>query len=223
METLNQILYLIYMFIASLCVSIFRLFEAVIYILGSLAILVSPFILLIIVLILSATAIAFGFIAKKTYMKTRNAYLSGNYDDVISNGKKITKWYHVVSKIIPISDARRTIDDLNGMLAISFLSKNDYENFSKHINAVKHNNEFKTSWLCIYYLLQDDIESANNHYTAFPVTNENKMMYDYLNALFLYKQGEIEKAKEIIDEVYPNLRVKFAKDIVNNLFSDSTT
>ncbi len=215
METLNQILYVIYVFIVCLFISIRDLLRAFITIFGSLAIIALPFVLLILIFIF----FIFSLVARGLYMKAYNAYLSGNYDVVISKGKKITKWYYIISKTSPFPNVRRIIDDLNGMLAVSFLAKEDSEKFLKHINAIKHRKAFKSSWLCMYYLLQNDLKTAEGYYESLKGTNETENMVNYLNAIFLFKQEKIEEARKIMNEVYPKLNVQFAKVIADNIFS----
>ncbi len=215
METLNQILYVIYVFIVCLFISIRDLLRAFITIFGSLAIIALPFVLLILIFIFFIVSL----VARGLYMKAYNAYLSGNYDVVISKGKKITKWYYIISKTSPFPSVRRIIDDLNGMLAVSFLAKVDNEKFLKHINAVKHRKAFKSSWLCMYYLLQNDLKTAEGYYESLKETNETENMVNYLNAIFLFKQGKIEESRKIMNEIYPKLNIQFAKVIADNIFS----
>ncbi len=215
METLNQILDFLYTLIVSLFISIRDLLNAYITIFGSLFILALPFVLLFLILAFWVV----NLVARGLYMKAYNAYLSGNYDVVISKGKKITTWYFIISKTSPFPSARRIIDDLNGMLAVSFLAKEDNENFLKHINAIKHKNTFKSFWLCIYYLLQNDVQTAEGYYESLKKTNEAENMVNYLNAIFLLKRGEIEEARTIMNEVYPKLNVPFSKAVVDNMFS----
>ena len=215
METLNQILYVIYVFIVCLFISIRDLLRAFITIFGSLAIIALPFVLLILIFIFFIVSL----VARGLYMKAYNAYLSGNYDVVISKGKKITTWYFIISKTSPFPRVRRIIDDLNGMLAVSFLAKEDNENFLKHINAIKHKNTFKSFWLCIYYLLQNDVQTAEGYYESLKKTNEAENMANFLNAIFLFKRGEIEEARTVMNEVYPKLNVPFARTVADNMLS----
>lgn len=215
METLNQILDFLYTLIVSLFISIRDLLNAYVTIFGSLFILALPFVLLFLILVF----LVVNLVARGLYMKAYNAYLSGNYDVVISKGKKITTWYFIISKTSPFPSVRRIIDDLNGMLAISFLAKEDNEHFLKYINAIKHKNTFKSFWLCIYYLLQNDVQTAEGYYESLKKTNEAENMVNYLNAIFLLKRGEIEEARTVMNEVYPKLNVPFARAVADNMFS----
>lgn len=211
----NQILEALYILVVCLYISIRDLLNAFITIFGSLLILALPFILLF----LSFTLLIVNLIARGLYMKAYNAYLSGNYDVVISKGKKITTWYYIISNISLFPSVRRIIDDLNGMLAVSFLAKENNENFLKHINAIKRKKAFKSSWLCMYYLLRNDVQTAAGYYESLKETNEAENMVNYLNAIFLFKCGEVEEARTVMNEVYPKLIVPFAKAVADNMFS----
>ena len=219
METSNQILDFLYILVVCLYISIRDLLGAFITIFGSLLILALPFILLFLILAFVITFFIVNLVARGLYMKAYNAYLSGNYDVVISKGKKITTWYYIISKTSPFPSVRRIIDDLNGMLAVSFLAKEDNEKFLKHINAIKRKKAFKSSWLCMYYLLHNDVQTAEGYYESLKETNEAETTVNYLNAIFLFKQGEIEQARKTMNEVYPKLNVPFAKAVADNMFS----
>ena len=166
--------------------------------------------------VLLIAGVVMNLIARSLYMKVYAAYLEGDYPTVIAKGKKIFKWYRFLAKICPLPKMRRINDGLRAALAVSFFATGDTEMFLKHIKAIKHTSFYRHSWLGVYYLLQDDTEAAKEQYQALQQCgNESAEMLDYLNALMLYKEGDIVNAKCIMTNVYPRLKVPFAKEIAD--------
>ena len=211
METIKQILFAIYVVLGAIFNSIIGLLKAFIYIFGALALIILPPLAIISIILV----VVLIFIVRHSYMKAYNACLTGNYNVAISTGTKIIKFYYVVSKILFFPSVKRIVDDLNGMLAISFLAKKDNDKFLNHINAIKHRPELKNAWLCVYYLLQNDITNAEDCYKNLKELQQDNEIVDYINAIFLYKQGKVAEANDIMSAVYPKLKFQLAKDIAD--------
>ena len=114
-----------------------------------------------------------------------------------------------------LTKMRRINDGLRAALAVSFMATGNTKKFLKHVKAVKYMSDHRNCWLGIYHLLQDDMEAAKEHYHALQGGGDASEVMDFLNALMLFKEGDIVNAKRIMTYVYPRLKVPFAKEIAD--------
>lgn len=179
------------------------------------------FVLISLVSFLLIVFIAFAIaniIAKSSYLKLRQKCLYGDYDFVISKGPKLVTWYSFVSKMLPLSNARKIIDALNIFLAISFLSKDNSEKFLYYINRVNKNVDHKEFWISIYYLLQKNVKLAEDHYKNLCESKTpQEDMICFLDAMFLYETGNPEQAREKMNMVHSKLNYKFTQEIAHKI------
>lgn len=204
---------IILVIIASIFNGFLNLLPLFLFILSMLFMLVLIFLLIAIV-----TFAVANIIAKSSYLKLRQKCLFGDYDFVISKGPKLITWYSFVSKMLPLSNARKIIDALNIFLAISFLSKDNSEKFLYYINRVNKTVDHKEFWISIYYLLQKNVKLAEDHYKNLCESKTpQEDMICFLDAMFLYETGNPEQAREKMNMVHSKLNYKFTQEIAHKI------
>lgn len=204
---------IILVIIASIFNGFLNLLPLFLFILSMLFMLVLIFLLIAIV-----TFAVANIIAKSSYLKLRQKCLFGDYDFVISKGPKLITWYSFVLKMLPLSNTKKIIDNLNIFLAISFLSRDNSEKFFYYINRVNKKVDHKEFWISIYYLLQQNVKLAEVHYKNLCESKTpQEDMICFIDAMFLYETGNPEQAREKINMVHTKLNYKFTQEIAQKI------
>lgn len=172
--------------------------------LGNTTIHFEPLIIVIVVAMVVYLIIALSVIYRGK--KVNNAFQSGDYDEVLINGEKLLKTYQGYAKRYKHRNTLSWIESLHFMLAVSYFSVENYEQFLYHINAMSQNCDIKEFWLSLYYLRQGDFDSFNSHYANIKVSGETLLNRTYLESIKLYMQGEYDLAKTNIIGVYKGLK-----------------
>lgn len=173
-----------------------------------------------IIVIIVATFIVYSIAAlflRYRGKKVIKAFVSGNYDVVLIDGKKLLKTYQGYAKRYKHRNTLSWIEYLNFALAVAHFSMKNDEQFLKHINDFTQNYDIKEFWLALYYLQKEDFENAEEHYAKISITEEPSTNITYLDSIKLYKQGEYDSAKAKMTEIYGNLKHVVLKQIADEV------
>lgn len=149
--------------------------------------------------------------------KVNESFQSGNYDSVLINGEKLLKTYQGYAKTYKHKNTLSWIESLHFMLAISYFSVKNYEQFLYHINSLNQNLDIKAFWLSLYYLRQNDLDSFQSHYANIKVSDETVINRTYLESIKLYMQDKYDLAKTQIIGIYADLKHPILKQIADEV------
>ncbi len=149
--------------------------------------------------------------------KVNESFQSGNYDSVLINGEKLLKTYQGYAKRYKHKNTLSWIESLHFMLAVSYFSVKNYEQFLYHINSLNQNLDIKEFWLSLYYLRQNDLDSFQSHYANIKVSDETVINRTYLESIKLYMQDKYDLAKTQIIGIYADLKHPILKQIADEV------
>ena len=149
--------------------------------------------------------------------KVNESFQSGNYDSVLINGEKLLKTYQGYAKRYKHKNTLSWIESLHFMLAVSYFSVKNYEQFLYHINSLNQNLDIKAFWLSLYYLRQNDLDSFQSHYANIKVSDETVINRTYLESIKLYMQDKYDLAKTQIIGIYADLKHPILKQIADEV------
>lgn len=149
--------------------------------------------------------------------KVNESFQSGNYDSVLINGEKLLKTYQGYAKRYKHKNTLSWIESLHFVLAVSYFSVKNYEQFLYHINSLNQNLDIKEFWLSLYYLRQNDLDSFQSHYANIKVSDETVINRTYLESIKLYMQDKYDLAKTQIIGIYADLKHPILKQIADEV------
>lgn len=149
--------------------------------------------------------------------KVVKSFQNGCYGEVIVVGKKLLKLYQKSAKIHKHRNTEAGMEYLNFVMAVSYFSVKDYEQFLYHIHALTQKDDIKEFWLSLYYLRQNDFDSAQSHYANIEENDETQLNRTYLESMKHYAQGEYDLAKTKMMEIYTDLTFPVLKQIADEV------
>lgn len=149
--------------------------------------------------------------------KVNESFQSGNYDSVLIDGEKLLKTYQGYAKRYKHKNTLLWIEYLHFVLAVSYFSVKNYEQFLYHINSFNQNLDIKEFWLSLYYLRQNDLDSFQSHYANIKVSDETVINRTYLESIKLYMQDKYDLAKTQIIGIYADLKHPILKQIADEV------
>ena len=145
---------------------------------------------------------------RKKYVRIFVSIHNEKYELAINQGLRFKRSPFALSPI------QRDMTDIN--IAYSYLALNDVQNFYKYINLVSMQSMFplKYFWIAFVKLYQKDLEGARGAFAEFQSCQETtppkgirpKGEYqEILEAAFIYEEGNLQVAKEKIEQAYPKV------------------
>lgn len=153
---------------------------------------------------------------------------AGHYNYVSEKGEKLIRYYEKNEKALEKRRIRRltpttqlTLEHLHSCLAVASFAKRNDEKFLLHLGALTQEG-FKDFWLAMYYLKNAEFEKAKEHYDRLPVSEENQRSHLFLDSIFASKQGDIDKARAIMQKIRPELHQHLFAMIADEILATGT-
>lgn len=153
------------------------------------------------------------------FRKVCNDLVAGQYDDVIKNGVNLLSLYEKYNARLSTKQISSRIEYVNFSLSVSYFAKSNYACFLLHINALATNADVKEFWLALYYLKEQDFESAQEHYDLITCDKSNYVNRTFLDAYQAYIKQEMECAQKAMTKVVDQLKHPVLKQLADNILN----
>ncbi len=164
--------------------------------------------------ICAAIILVTGIIKIKQTNSMKKACQSGDYEKAILLANKLITYYTRGYKLYRAKRTKMEIEALHIWLAIAYLGASKYEMFWDSINKVEQYQNLKYTWIGTYYILKKDIEQVKIYKDKIEPTEEIKNTLAFFTGVILCEDGNLNKGKEILSEVLPELNFALTKQIV---------
>lgn len=174
-----------------------------------------PLIIYIVVILAFMVISAISFSCRRK--RVAKCFDSGDYDKVLIYGNKLLKKCQKYSKRYKHKTTMAWIEYLHVVLAISYFSVKNFDEFLIHINALSQYDNVKECWLSLYYLYKNDFDNAELHYNKISESDETRINRAYIEGFKQYKQGEYDLAKETIGSIYMDIKQPVLRHIADEI------